>query len=191
MSTSHHFDQIDVNKDYYQALGLTHTATVDELKASYVNLAMQYHPDTSMTKPNDESLKKAHQAQFVRISEAYSVLSRPETKAFYDAGRARLLGQNFGSATVVQAHASGPQADHRIISESYNAQRVNFAKVQSRASSNWKDLQEKYKTEKWQNLPLSQRKLNRATRVHSVSGSSFVVLVPMLALAGIAYAVMN
>jgi curved DNA-binding protein CbpA len=101
---------------------------------------MQYHPDTK-TKEFDKSLLKAHQTQFVQVAEAYSVLSKPELKRFYDTRRSLLLGRNIGSASVVQAAADAASGeDRKIVSESYNTQRMNFSKVQGRASSNWRDL---------------------------------------------------
>lgn len=152
---------------------------------------MQYHPDTMSTKEVDESTKKSHQSQFVQVAEAYSVLSRPDSKAFYDTGRSRLLGKSIGSVSAVQAAASATPEDFKIISESYNTQRNNFAKVQGRASSNWKDLQEKYKTEKWQNMPLQQRKMNRAAKVHGVGSTVLVTLAPIVFFAGLTYHFMS
>lgn len=151
---------------------------------------MQYHPDTLATKNIDESTKRAHHSQFIQISEAYGVLSRPETRLYYDTGRSRLLGRNFGSISAVQASAT-ETVDHRIISESYNTQRMNFTKVQGRASSNWRDLQDKYKSEKWQNMPLNQRKVNRAVKVHGIGSSAIVAVAPIVFLAGLTYVAMS
>lgn len=51
-------------------------------------------------------------------------------------------------------------ANTGVISQGFNTQKMNFSKVvQARAASNWQDLQDKYKTEKWQNMPLSERKV--------------------------------
>lgn len=64
-------------QDYYELLGVTKTATEDELKKSYRKLAMKYHPDQN---PGD----KEAEAKFKEISEAYEILKDPQKRAAYD-----------------------------------------------------------------------------------------------------------
>lgn len=118
---------------------------------------MQYHPDTApVGSTKDESSMKSRQAQFVQISEAYGVLSKPQAKQQYDTSRSRFLGRNVGSVLVA---AAAQTEDHKVISESFNTQRINYVKIQSQSTSNWRSLQEKYKSDKWRNIPLEQRKV--------------------------------
>lgn len=64
-------------KDFYSILGVTRTASQDELKKAYRKLAMQWHPDKN---PGD---KKAEE-KFKEISEAYDVLSDSKKREAYD-----------------------------------------------------------------------------------------------------------
>ncbi len=64
-------------RDYYEILGVDHSAGEAELKKAYRQLAMQYHPDKN---PGD---KKAEE-RFKELSEAYAVLSDPDKRAHYD-----------------------------------------------------------------------------------------------------------
>lgn len=59
--------------DHYSVLGVTKTATPDEIKKAYRKLASQHHPD-----------KGGDTAKFQQIQEAYAVLSDPDKKAQYD-----------------------------------------------------------------------------------------------------------
>lgn len=72
-------------KDYYEILGVKKTASEDELKKAYRNLAKKYHPDKN--KGNKEA-----EAKFKEISEAYAVLSDKEKRDQYD----RLGREAFG-----------------------------------------------------------------------------------------------
>lgn len=63
--------------DYYETLGVSKSASADEIKKAYRKLALKYHPD----KNNGE---KSAEERFKQISEAYAVLSDAEKKKQYD-----------------------------------------------------------------------------------------------------------
>ena len=66
-------------KDYYQTLGVSKTASQDEIKKAYRKLAHQHHPDKGT----------GNEAKFKEVNEAYQVLSDEKKRSNYD---------NFGSA---------------------------------------------------------------------------------------------
>ncbi len=68
-----------VKRDYYEVLGVSRSASIDDIKKAYRKLAMQFHPDRV-----EESKKKEAEEKFKEISEAYAVLSDPEKKRLYD-----------------------------------------------------------------------------------------------------------
>ena len=61
-------------RDYYEILGVTHTASSEDIKKAYRKLAHQYHPDTG----------KGDEAKFKEINEAYQVLGNPDRRTQYD-----------------------------------------------------------------------------------------------------------
>ena len=63
-------------RDYYEALGVSRTASTEELQRAYRKLARQYHPDVNRDPAAEERFKE--------ISEAYSALSDPDTRQRYD-----------------------------------------------------------------------------------------------------------
>jgi len=65
-------------RDFYEVLGVSRTATVDEIKASYRKSALQWHPDR-----NPENKHEA-EINFRECTEAYSVLSDQEKRQIYD-----------------------------------------------------------------------------------------------------------
>lgn len=64
-------------RDYYEVLGVSKSATAEELKKAYRKLALQYHPDRN---PGD----KDSEEKFKEAAEAYEVLSNPDKRSQYD-----------------------------------------------------------------------------------------------------------
>ena len=64
--------------DYYDILGISKTASADEIKKAYRKQALEWHPD----RHKDD--KEAAEKRFKEINEAYQVLSNPEKKAAFD-----------------------------------------------------------------------------------------------------------
>lgn len=78
-------------RDYYEVLGVSRTATEQELKTAYRRLAVKFHPDKN---PNDASAED----KFKEAAEAYSVLSNTEQRQRYD---------RFGHAGVSSSAGAG------------------------------------------------------------------------------------
>lgn len=76
-------------RDYYEVLGVSKSATADEIKKAYRKLAIQYHPDKNPDNPEAED-------KFKEAAEAYEVLSNPDKKARYDQFGHQGLGGNGG-----------------------------------------------------------------------------------------------
>ena len=67
----------DSKRDYYEVLGVTKSATDEELKKAYRQQAKKYHPDLN---PGDA----VAEAKFKEVNEAYAVLSDSQKRAQYD-----------------------------------------------------------------------------------------------------------
>ena len=78
-------------RDYYDVLGVTRTATDQEIKSAYRRLAIKFHPDKN---PNDASAEE----NFKEAAEAYSVLQDVEQRRRYD---------RFGHAGVSSGAGAG------------------------------------------------------------------------------------
>lgn len=88
-----------VGKDFYKTLGVSSTASADEIKKSYRKLARKYHPDVNKSPDAEDKFKE--------VSEAYEVLSNDDSRKKYDAvrawsksgsaGGAQFFGDGFGS----------------------------------------------------------------------------------------------
>ena len=66
-------------RDYYEILGVSRDASLEEIKKAYRSLALKYHPDRV---PPEK--KKEAEEKFKEISESYAVLSDPEKRKLYD-----------------------------------------------------------------------------------------------------------
>lgn len=74
-------------RDYYEVLGITKTASVDEIKSAYRKSALKWHPD------RNPANKEEAEVRFRECTEAYSVLSDSQKRQVYDTyGHAGLAG---------------------------------------------------------------------------------------------------
>ncbi|MBP3919379.1 MAG: molecular chaperone DnaJ [Clostridia bacterium] len=67
----------ETKRDYYEVLGLQKSASADEIKRAYRQLAKKYHPDMN---PGDKDAEQ----KFKEVNEAYAILSDADKKAKYD-----------------------------------------------------------------------------------------------------------
>jgi curved DNA-binding protein len=124
-------------KDYYAALGVDRTASADEIKRAYRQLARKYHPDVSQ--------EKDAEARFKDVGEAYEVLKDPEKRAAYDeAGRRWQQGAAAGGPppgwdTGFEFHnadfgeaVAGDEADYSDFFEALFGRHMRGARQQAR-----------------------------------------------------------
>lgn len=82
---------MSTKRDYYEILGVSKSASDDEIKKAYRKLAIKYHPDKN---PDDKTTEE----KFKEAAEAYEVLSSPEKRQRYN---------QFGHAGVSGASGGG------------------------------------------------------------------------------------
>jgi curved DNA-binding protein CbpA len=87
---------MSLQRNYYEVIGVAPTATTDDIKKKYRELARQFHPDVVKDKTLGQKV-------FTQINQAYRVLADPEKRSQYDT---TLLTDKVRSGTGVPAAAS-------------------------------------------------------------------------------------
>ena len=76
-------------RDYYEVLGISKSATEQQIKSAYRKLALQYHPDRNKESDSTEKFKE--------VNTAYEVIGNPEKRKMYDQfGHAGVSGNQGG-----------------------------------------------------------------------------------------------
>ena len=88
-------------RDYYEILGVSKSASVDEIKKAYRKLALEWHPDRNKAAGANEKFKE--------INEAYAVVSDPKKRATYDQFGAAAFQPGMGAGASGQGPFGGGQ----------------------------------------------------------------------------------
>lgn len=105
-------------RSHYELLGIKPTATTKEIRAAFLKLSKEYHPDKNANDPSQHT-------KFVEINEAYTVLSKALTRRDYDAvlNAERYMHRQM-SGSAARSHGYGyspePGAQHHYNQETYH-----------------------------------------------------------------------
>lgn len=81
-----------MEKDYYKILGVAKSASEDDIKSAYRQLALKFHPDKNKDRGSEEKFKE--------INEAYAVLGDPEKRKQYDAYGPDAFSQKYSQEDI-------------------------------------------------------------------------------------------
>ena len=101
-------------RDYYEVLGISKSASADEIKKAYRKMAIKFHPDKN---PGDKEAEE----NFKEAAEAYEVLSDDNKRARYDqyghAGVGGAAGGGFGGAVIALIPRSDVESTAQAIND--------------------------------------------------------------------------
>jgi curved DNA-binding protein CbpA len=103
-----------LQRNYYEVLGLSRTATPQEIKKKYHELARQFHPDRAQD-------KELAQRLFVQINQAYQTLIDPEKRTKYDNSLLTSNGTAPGGKHTTQPANASPEQIKRWMNEANDA----------------------------------------------------------------------
>jgi curved DNA-binding protein CbpA len=135
-------------KSLYDVLGISSTATPEEIKAAFRKLALELHPDRNIANP-DEAQVKARTQRFIEVNDAYEVLGNAEKKRIYDIGIA-LDGPTPSSVDEAEEARRKKERNENIddIFRQIRRERAAEAAVEE-LKQKWQYAATKYKLEKW------------------------------------------
>ncbi|XP_022091008.1 dnaJ homolog subfamily C member 4-like [Acanthaster planci] len=107
-------NQSVLQRNYYQVLGVKKTATPREIKAAYIELSKQLHPDTNLSIKQPLNEQKDQHNSFVELNQAYAILSKSLSRREYDFSL-----DNPGTQTV-RVHVR--RAGHATADDPYDTQ---------------------------------------------------------------------
>lgn len=105
-------------KNHYQVLGLTMHASQEDIRNAFVNLSKQVHPDTNPDDPNNHD-------KFVRINEAYSVLSKITSRREYDVSLAYYIRARRSATSHTAGDSTAPGTGHQPNYDTNDQQSAN------------------------------------------------------------------
>ena len=111
-----------MSSDYYDLLGVSRTASDDDIKKAYRKVAMKYHPDKN---PGDQEAEK----KFKEITAAYDVLKDPQKRAAYDRYGVDGMNGHGGGFSSSGFDFQGVNKCGRIILRFSNARRQRAASI--------------------------------------------------------------
>jgi curved DNA-binding protein CbpA len=94
---------MSAKRDYYEVLGVTKSASIDELKRQYRKLALKFHPDRNQHADTQEHFKE--------ISEAYAVLSDSRKRQLYDSYGHAGVNDRYSNQDIFQGVQRGEGFD--------------------------------------------------------------------------------
>ena len=102
-----------MSDDHYQILGVSRTATSEDIQKSYREMARKYHPDLH---PDDDAAKE----QFKKVQTAFDVLNDPSKREMYDRYGSSFegVGAGGGGGWSPQGHQGGFQSGAEVDLES-------------------------------------------------------------------------
>jgi curved DNA-binding protein len=160
--------------NYYETLGVSRTATGDEIKKAFRRLARQYHPDVN---PGDKSAEE----KFKDINEAYDVLSDEEKRVEYN--RSLTGNKRRGVRPVEKASSNGngkttPTEQDLWKFKNFNNVNTKRPKIASSPRLTRRDVEAKL------TLPLEKAYLGGRQRIRLEDGRSIEVDMPAAMIDG-------
>ena len=121
-------------KTLYEILGVSETATSEEIKKAYRKLAKEHHPDTNSDWSEEE--KKMHAEFFSEISDAYEILINEETRKDYD----KKLKEKRSKRSRTSKNNSNYYEEDYDYEDDYSYEYDYFSKKRERFNKRFKDV---------------------------------------------------